>query len=136
MIRRPPRSTLFPYTTLFRTAVRAGEMKASLEYEVEEERVEAVNLAQGFAVVFVEVSGAREWARAYERVDRGQRVVAPVDEPRVQVFAREYGRQGLADAVEPSHGGYVSEDETRVAPGVHQPGEEPEVRDAFARGVV
>src|SRR2546423_2695134 len=24
MIRRPPRSTLFPYTTLFRSAVRAG----------------------------------------------------------------------------------------------------------------
>src|SRR3712207_7949504 len=25
MIRRPPRSTLFPYTTLFRSATRAGE---------------------------------------------------------------------------------------------------------------
>src|SRR2546430_13248752 len=25
MIRRPPRSTLFPYTTLFRSAVRGGE---------------------------------------------------------------------------------------------------------------
>src|SRR3712207_7343319 len=25
MIRRPPRSTLFPYTTLFRSAVRAAE---------------------------------------------------------------------------------------------------------------
>src|SRR3989454_11615321 len=25
MIRRPPRSTLFPYTTLFRSAVRAGD---------------------------------------------------------------------------------------------------------------
>src|SRR5688572_31238141 len=25
MIRRPPRSTLFPYTTLFRSGVRAGE---------------------------------------------------------------------------------------------------------------
>src|SRR3712207_7586099 len=29
MIRRPPRSTLFPYTTLFRSAIRAPE--ASLE---------------------------------------------------------------------------------------------------------
>src|SRR2546430_16930980 len=25
MIRRPPRSTLFPYTTLFRSAVRSGD---------------------------------------------------------------------------------------------------------------
>src|SRR3712207_8759194 len=29
MIRRPPRSTLFPYTTLFRSAVRADELAAS-----------------------------------------------------------------------------------------------------------
>src|SRR2546430_10345014 len=28
MIRRPPRSTLFPYTTLFRSRVRAGEIAA------------------------------------------------------------------------------------------------------------
>src|SRR3712207_9229830 len=26
MIRRPPRSTLFPYTTLFRSSFRAGEL--------------------------------------------------------------------------------------------------------------
>src|SRR3989449_6063105 len=29
MIRRPPRSTLFPYTTLFRSGVLAGLLKAS-----------------------------------------------------------------------------------------------------------
>src|SRR5260370_32850498 len=28
MIRRPPRSTLFPYTTLFRSQVRAGDVRA------------------------------------------------------------------------------------------------------------
>src|SRR3712207_7187613 len=28
MIRRPPRSTLFPYTTLFRSALLAGEVDA------------------------------------------------------------------------------------------------------------
>src|SRR2546426_1269810 len=27
MIRRPPRSTLFPYTTLFRSAVEAGDVE-------------------------------------------------------------------------------------------------------------
>src|SRR5258708_9948039 len=31
MIRRPPRSTLFPYTTLFRSAAMATEISASTE---------------------------------------------------------------------------------------------------------
>src|SRR2546426_7946062 len=31
MIRRPPRSTLFPYTTLFRSKVRAMQIIAELE---------------------------------------------------------------------------------------------------------
>src|SRR2546427_2014311 len=41
MIRRPPRSTLFPYTTLFRSPEIAElpvEMKCSDEHEAEEER--------------------------------------------------------------------------------------------------
>src|SRR2546422_5448745 len=32
MIRRPPRSTLFPYTTLFRSALRIGGNSVSGEY--------------------------------------------------------------------------------------------------------
>src|SRR3712207_7494698 len=35
MIRRPPRSTLFPYTTLFRSGLRAGA-RAGVEDEVAE----------------------------------------------------------------------------------------------------
>src|SRR3712207_8594158 len=31
MIRRPPRSTLFPYTTLFRSEINGAELKAMLE---------------------------------------------------------------------------------------------------------
>src|SRR3712207_8206872 len=31
MIRRPPRSTLFPYTTLFRSARRAGEDRPEVD---------------------------------------------------------------------------------------------------------
>src|SRR5256885_8150317 len=31
MIRRPPRSTLFPYTTLFRSRMRAGEVAHGVE---------------------------------------------------------------------------------------------------------
>src|SRR2546430_9299661 len=30
MIRRPPRSTLFPYTTLFRSMTRAGELASGI----------------------------------------------------------------------------------------------------------
>src|SRR2546430_11135024 len=33
MIRRPPRSTLFPYTTLFRSPVRADRMRRHLAAE-------------------------------------------------------------------------------------------------------
>src|SRR5258706_4811952 len=29
MIRRPPRSTLFPYTTLFRSVLRSGEVRVN-----------------------------------------------------------------------------------------------------------
>src|SRR2546427_9417510 len=35
MIRRPPRSTLFPYTTLFRSLVSGGDVLAALEGAVE-----------------------------------------------------------------------------------------------------
>ena len=33
MIRRPPRSTLFPYTTLFRSAIHELELKPNAEAE-------------------------------------------------------------------------------------------------------
>src|SRR4051794_41257749 len=35
MIRRPPRSTLFPYTTLFRSGVRAGPLECAGDAEVD-----------------------------------------------------------------------------------------------------
>src|SRR3712207_7437536 len=38
MIRRPPRSTLFPYTTLFRSAPRLVDLEAG-EPEIEQDRV-------------------------------------------------------------------------------------------------
>src|SRR3712207_8996572 len=37
MIRRPPRSTLFPYTTLFRSAVRGGEHHARVDQDARAE---------------------------------------------------------------------------------------------------
>src|SRR2546426_7476976 len=41
MIRRPPRSTLFPYTTLFRSSDLRGELNARMRPEIAE-------LASGF----------------------------------------------------------------------------------------
>src|SRR3712207_8325004 len=38
MIRRPPRSTLFPYTTLFRSVPRVGQVRQQLENEPHESR--------------------------------------------------------------------------------------------------
>src|SRR3712207_8875586 len=40
MIRRPPRSTLFPYTTLFRSAARERVLHAVLQHRLHALRVE------------------------------------------------------------------------------------------------
>src|SRR5256886_7663961 len=45
MIRRPPRSTLFPYTTLFRSLLRLGE-RGRIEYHRVEALVATLQLAQ------------------------------------------------------------------------------------------
>src|SRR3712207_7287802 len=37
MIRRPPRSTLFPYTTLFRSDVDVPTERAALDHELEDD---------------------------------------------------------------------------------------------------
>src|SRR3712207_8156700 len=51
MIRRPPRSTLFPYTTLFRSPARFGFLRGQGELASEPDRlarqVHAVRVARG-----------------------------------------------------------------------------------------
>src|SRR3712207_7608744 len=44
MIRRPPRSTLFPYTTLFRSAVDVRRRRLHRGRQVEDDRVVVVGL--------------------------------------------------------------------------------------------
>src|SRR5258708_3783441 len=48
MIRRPPRSTLFPYTTLFRSAFRRGPRRPEFSDREIRLPVEAVCLRSGF----------------------------------------------------------------------------------------
>src|SRR2546430_7270295 len=38
MIRRPPRSTLFPYTTLFRSGIKCGRLRGGAAVECETNR--------------------------------------------------------------------------------------------------
>src|SRR3712207_7771785 len=47
MIRRPPRSTLFPYTTLFRSRTSATTLVRALEHEEEEDVQFAILAALG-----------------------------------------------------------------------------------------
>src|SRR5256885_9625172 len=51
MIRRPPRSTLFPYTTLFRSLWASGCDRADEEREWDGERAHDVSLRPGTPVV-------------------------------------------------------------------------------------
>src|SRR5688572_31738166 len=62
MIRRPPRSTLFPYTTLFRSLVAAGPI-GMLEFGVSPviQRVDMLGLA-----VFVLLAGPGRWSADHE----------------------------------------------------------------------
>src|SRR3712207_7410448 len=45
MIRRPPRSTLFPYTTLFRSAMRLGRTDQRLAREAIRDAFDAAGMA-------------------------------------------------------------------------------------------
>src|SRR3712207_7002212 len=55
MIRRPPRSTLFPYTTLFRSLGRRGVGKSSLL-----RKIESTGGPTDSVVVFVDIETLRD----------------------------------------------------------------------------
>src|SRR2546427_9241346 len=57
MIRRPPRSTLFPYTTLFRSLAQGGAAA----------REAAQAAAQGLATVAAEAQASDIWSREIAR---------------------------------------------------------------------
>src|SRR2546425_5594063 len=52
MIRRPPRSTLFPYTTLFRSHANLGRLKNNMDWDwegAEQEYKRAIELNPNYA---------------------------------------------------------------------------------------
>src|SRR3712207_8956844 len=72
MIRRPPRSTLFPYTTLFRSVVDDDERDPDRRADAREERdvrlAAALHDRDRFAVCVV--AERREHERQHELLDR------------------------------------------------------------------
>src|SRR3712207_7365775 len=65
MIRRPPRSTLFPYTTLFRSEFRTMEKELGDTREILETR-KIVERAKG---VLMDTTGLKE-AEAFRRIQK------------------------------------------------------------------
>src|SRR5256885_14672278 len=73
MIRRPPRSTLFPYTTLFRSRVTDAETMEVVEWvlagEVQQDIVGLIHQAGGKAVGLTGRDGGLIRARKLKMVD-------------------------------------------------------------------
>src|SRR2546429_9933542 len=65
MIRRPPRSTLFPYTTLFRSRVvekNDAQPMLQMAFEVDGSQAGNVDFTMGTRFTFMDVAGYRsEW---------------------------------------------------------------------------
>src|SRR3712207_6928824 len=73
MIRRPPRSTLFPYTTLFRSAEAGGELAAH-DVAVQQRDRAVAGLAEGVGEVAGDrgLAGARQAGRSEEHTSELQ----------------------------------------------------------------
>src|SRR3712207_8304053 len=69
MIRRPPRSTLFPYTTLFR----------SEWYVADEERLVCVSTEEGYQAALREGRGPASQPRLFRRMGQSSRVAPSED---------------------------------------------------------
>src|SRR3712207_7330901 len=61
MIRRPPRSTLFPYTTLFRSEIKGMKILIAEDDPVSRRMLEKMLAKWGYDVVVAE-DGAAAWA--------------------------------------------------------------------------
>src|SRR5258707_11800187 len=68
MIRRPPRSTLFPYTTLFRSAILSGPVQRTITGSSSA----AAGCVDGAVVGWVATGAADAWARSEEHTSELQ----------------------------------------------------------------
>src|SRR3712207_7060438 len=85
MIRRPPRSTLFPYTTLFRSDVVTGTPAAALEGVVEPQPV--ADLVRGGVAAVVR----RDRAAGHRLVEHDDAVVVQRSEEHTsELQSRQY----------------------------------------------
>src|SRR2546422_5080851 len=91
MIRRPPRSTLFPYTTLFRSALE----------KIEPKKTKPVVLVAGIVAVLAVVAGAVVWKV------REANLAAERSIPRPANFDRSAARDRKSTRLNSSHG-YIS----------------------------
>src|SRR2546427_4253450 len=96
MIRRPPRSTLFPYTTLFRSPHEAHALEDTLDVDIfyppredrsEEHTSELQSQSNLVCRLLLEKKKRSRRARVRQRARRGRRPGARRDEPR-----RAWGR--------------------------------------------
>src|SRR3712207_9218650 len=86
MIRRPPRSTLFPYTTLFRSSATfsiAGQVFRCFDSPP----VHDFTFTPSFSV-FVDVESAEELDRLFAGLSDGGKVLMPLD---AYDFSRRFG---------------------------------------------
>src|SRR3712207_8982013 len=72
MIRRPPRSTLFPYTTLFRSRFASVQSHYNLVYREEEREMVPFCLDDGVAVLPWSPLARGLLARGHESTERAQ----------------------------------------------------------------
>src|SRR5260370_9169505 len=83
MIRRPPRSTLFPYTTLFRSGGGRGRRRLVADGDRDRVRVRARMIGRALLGVGVAALDGVDPGRQGDDARAGRRAVAPVDARRV-----------------------------------------------------
>src|SRR3989449_8505685 len=106
MIRRPPRSTLFPYTTLFRSAeelrqrlvqiarIPGLERHLHLVLGIRELRIGAEEQQRKVGEQLVQVLGERPLADRHEDVPQMDRLAAKALTERVELRAKDLGYAG------------------------------------------
>src|SRR3712207_9365804 len=90
MIRRPPRSTLFPYTTLFRSV---GGFDPVVRFPGEEERLSLDLAAAGWGIAYVDGVTVHHHPSTRRSAPEGRRTEIWRSRPLTAVMRRP-GRQG------------------------------------------